>query len=171
MLCFVSSLAVLTVASSTPSAVTASARPPALSVHHLQVSVADADALAAWYVSKLGFKITKRAMAGNMKVVWIDIPGFRIGLAQVPESTRPAEMNAVPPDDTKHQGFRQIHFATPDVDATYRGLSANGVRFVMPPRSFSPPGIRLATFADPEGNLISLYQDLDPANALLPSRN
>lgn len=148
----------------------APARPPALSVHHLQVSVADADALATWYVSKLGFEVTKRAGAGNVKVVWIDIPGFRIGLAQVPGSTRPAEMNAVPPDDTKHQGYRQIHFSTPNVDAAYRSLSANGVRFVMPPQSFSPPGIRLATFADPEGNLISLYQDLDPANALLPVR-
>lgn len=154
----------------------APARPPALLVHHLQVSVADADALATWYVAKLGFKVTKRAKVtrrvdgGIVKVVWIDIPGFRVGLAQVPGSTRPAEMNAVPPNDAMHQGYRQIHYSTPNVDAAYRSLSANGVRFVTPPTSFSRPGIRLATFADPEGNLISLYQDLDPANALLPAR-
>ena len=144
------------------------AKPPPLTLHHLQVSVADAESLAQWYVDKLGFKVVKRAAAGTTKVVWIDIPGFRIGLAQVPGSARAAAQEAVPPADLKFQGYKQIHFSVPSVDEAYRSLQADGVKFLVPPTSYTPPGIRLASFQDPEGNIISLYEDLDPANALMP---
>lgn len=144
------------------------AAPPALTVHHLQVSVADANKLAQWYVDKLGFKVVKRAGAGTTKVVWVDIPGFRIGLAQVAGSIRADAQKVLPPSDAKFQGYKQIHFSVANVDAAYRSLQADGVVFAVPPTSYSPPGIRLASFADPEGNVISIYEDLDPANALLP---
>jgi pimeloyl-ACP methyl ester carboxylesterase len=51
------------------------------------------------------------------------------------------------------------------VDAAHEALSADGVRFVVPPESYSPPVIPLVTLVDPEGNFISLYEDLDCANA------
>jgi catechol 2,3-dioxygenase-like lactoylglutathione lyase family enzyme len=145
----------------------AAAAPPKLTAHHLQVSVADADALAQWYVDKLGFKIVKRAVAGTTKVVWVDIPGFRMGLAQVAGSVRADPQKALPPADAKFQGYKQIHFSVPSVDEAYAALKAEGVTFVVPPTSYSPPGIRLASFVDPEGNVLSLYEDLDPANALM----
>jgi catechol 2,3-dioxygenase-like lactoylglutathione lyase family enzyme len=141
-----------------------------LTVHHLQVSVADADRLAAWYVEKLGFRVTKRATNTDLTIVWIDIPGFRLGFAQVPGSLRDASQSIPPPADSMQQGYRQLHFAVPDVDAAYRQLNAAGVRFVVPPTSYAITHIRLATMLDPEGNAVSLYQDLDPANALLRPR-
>ena len=149
--------------------------PPALrelAIHHVQISAADADRLAAWYVQTLGFRITKRAAAPGVKIVWIDIPGFRLGLAQVDGSTRPAAASAVPPADVMTQGYRQINFSVPDVDAAYAALQLRGVSFALAPRSYDLTGIRIASFADPEGNVISLYQDLVPANALMarPSR-
>ena len=148
----------------------AQAAPPPQTAHHLQISVADVDALAQWYVAKLGFKIVKRLRAGTAKIVWIDIPGFRLGLAQVAGSSRPATNSLLPPRDATVQGFRQIHFSVPSVDAAYAALSAAGVRFVTEPTTYSAAAIRIATLVDPEGNLISLYQDLDPANALMPTR-
>jgi predicted enzyme related to lactoylglutathione lyase len=63
-----------------------------------------------------------------------------------------------------------MHFSVPNVDTAYAGLVADGVRFVAEPTTYAAAGIRIATLADPEGNLISLYQDLDPANALMPTR-
>ena len=137
-----------------------------LAIHHVQISVADADALAAWYVHTLGFRVTKRATAPGIKIVWIDIPHFRLGLAQVDGSTRPATANVVPPVDAMTQGYRQIHFSVPDVGAAHAALVKMGVRFLVVPTSFALTHIRLASFADPEGNIVSLYQDLDPANAL-----
>lgn len=137
-----------------------------LAIHHVQISVADADVLAAWYVRTLGFRITKRAMAPGIKIVWIDIPGFRLGLAQVDGSVRPTSANVVPPADVMTQGYRQIHFSVADVDAAHSALVKTGIRFLVLPTSYALTGIRLASFADPEGNVVSLYQDLDPANAL-----
>jgi catechol 2,3-dioxygenase-like lactoylglutathione lyase family enzyme len=147
------------------------AAPPPLTAHHLQVSVADVDTLAQWYVAKLGFRIVKRLTAGTAKVVWIDIPGFRLGLVQVVGSSRPASNSLLPPRDATVQGFRQLHFSVPSVDTAYAALAADGVRFVVEPTTYSVAGIRIATLSDPEGNLISLYEDVDPANALLPPRS
>lgn len=157
------------------SAKTSSTIPPGLrelAIHHVQISVADADRLAAWYVQTLGFRITKRATAPGVKIVWIDIPGFRLGLAQVDGSARPNVASAVPPADVMTQGYRQIHFSVPDVDAAYAALQQLGVSFALAPRNYDLTGIRIASFADPEGNVISIYQDLVPGNALmaLPGR-
>lgn len=145
----------------------AAAASPSLRIHHVQVSVANADRLAAWYVDKLGFTVVKRFSNDALTVVWIDIPGFRLGLAQVKGSSRPASNSLLPPQDARVQGFRQVHFTVANVDTAHASLAAAGVRFVVPPTSYDVAKIRLATLADPEGNLISLYEDLDPANALL----
>ena len=44
-----------------------------------------------------------------------------------------------------------------DVDAAYEDLTAKGVTFVQPPTD-KPWGLRLAHFADPEGNLWEITQ-------------
>ncbi len=135
-----------------------------LAIHHVQISVKDADSLAAWYVETLGFRITKRIAGASFKIVWIDIPGFRLGLAQISGSTREASASIAPPADVMKQGYRQIHFSVANVDTAYRALIDKGVKFAIAPTSYTISGIRLATLCDPEGNVISLYQDVDPAN-------
>jgi uncharacterized glyoxalase superfamily protein PhnB len=46
-----------------------------------------------------------------------------------------------------------------DVDAAYEDLTARGVTFVQPPTD-KPWGRRMAHFADPEGTLWEIYQDI-----------
>jgi catechol 2,3-dioxygenase-like lactoylglutathione lyase family enzyme len=46
-----------------------------------------------------------------------------------------------------------------DVDATYQELKGKGVAFVQPPTD-KPWGLRLAHFADPEGNLWEITQPI-----------
>jgi lactoylglutathione lyase len=46
-----------------------------------------------------------------------------------------------------------------DVDAAYRELSQKGIVFIKPPKD-QAWGRRTAYFADPEGNLWELYQEL-----------
>jgi predicted enzyme related to lactoylglutathione lyase len=49
-----------------------------------------------------------------------------------------------------------VGFESDDLDADYRRLSAAGVEFIEPPTDYG--GLRIATLADPEGNLIQLFQ-------------
>jgi lactoylglutathione lyase len=63
-------------------------------------------------------------------------------------------------------GPRHLVFTVANVDEAYAHLSKRGVDCLDPPASFDPPGIRIAYFRDPEGNVLGVYQDLDPANAI-----
>jgi non-heme chloroperoxidase len=141
--------------------------PAALQAHHVSLSVDDADRLAAWYIDTLGFKLTKRDAVLGGRIVWIDIPGFRIGLMQFPGSHRAVPLNQ-PVGSPPPQGYRGLFFSVPNVDTYAAYLQAKGVTLSSPPTSMTPPGIRIAYFKDPEGNLIGIYQDLDPSNALIP---
>lgn len=135
-----------------------------LTAHHVVYSVANVDTLAAWYVRVLGFRITKRFHVGGVEIAWLDIPGFRLGFMQFPKSRPPAAVGAVPA-----RGVRNLVFSVADVDAAVRDLTAAGARIANPPQTSHPPDIRTANLLDPEGNVIGLYQDLNPANALLPA--
>lgn len=149
-----------------PAAATAIESPKALSglaIHHVQVLAKDVDALADWYTRILGFQVTKRVAVAGLKIVWLDIPGFRLGLAQIPVSRLPSSA-ASTPDEASVHGYRQIHFSVANVDEAYNLLVSRGVRFRVVPTSYAITGIRLATFSDPEDNLISLYHDVGPAN-------
>jgi uncharacterized glyoxalase superfamily protein PhnB len=51
-----------------------------------------------------------------------------------------------------------------DVDGTYAELTAKGVTFVQLPTD-KPWGLRMAYFADPEGNLWEITQEMDATPA------
>lgn len=53
-----------------------------------------------------------------------------------------------------------VSLRTTDVDADFRRLGEAGVRAIEAP-STQGPNLRVATLADPEGNLFSLVQSLD----------
>jgi lactoylglutathione lyase len=138
-----------------------------LTIHHVAMSVANVETLAAWYAEKLGFHIVKRfSLPDGREVAWLDLGSFRLGMMQVPLSVRTPEQLLHPPADLMFQGYKAIVYAVPDVDRAYRALLAMGVTGIAPPASFTPPGIRIAYISDPESNTIGLYQDLDPDNAL-----
>jgi uncharacterized glyoxalase superfamily protein PhnB len=50
-----------------------------------------------------------------------------------------------------------VHFAVDDIDAVYRRLQEAGVTFSRPPEPEEWGG-RVATFADPDGNMLQLLQ-------------
>jgi glyoxylase I family protein len=59
-------------------------------------------------------------------------------------------------------GWDHLALQVADTDAAYAELSARGVPFHDPPRSFPPdaPSTRIAFFKDPDGNLLELFQPL-----------
>jgi uncharacterized glyoxalase superfamily protein PhnB len=52
-------------------------------------------------------------------------------------------------------GFLGISLQVDDIDASYRELSARGVRFISPPQKMRWGGT-LAHFKDPSGNVLTL---------------
>ena len=60
-----------------------------------------------------------------------------------------------------------VNFRVEDCQAEYERLSGQGVEFVRPP---SPDAIHMvATFLDPDGNLLQLMQDVVPLADLVPA--
>lgn len=51
-------------------------------------------------------------------------------------------------------------FAVDDLDATYKRLKGNGVKFLRGPHVERAWMLRVAHFRDPEGNLVEVSQDL-----------
>ena len=140
-----------------------------LTIHHVTYSVRDVDSLSRWWADVLGFKIRRRfdLQAGTVRMAWLDRGDFRIGMVQVAASPPPeGPRYAKASEALRLTGPRHLVFTVPNVDEAYAHLVRRGVDCLDAPASFDPPGIRIAYFADPEGNVLGVYQDLDPANAI-----
>ena len=141
-------------------------KPPIL--HHLTYSVADVERLSAWYIEVLGFRLARRFSLrdGAMQFAWLDIADFRIGMIQTDGEVIPNRPVVTAGESLAIAGVRHVVFSVASVDDAYRELVRKGVVFLEAPASFEPPGIRIAYLQDPEGNVLGLYEDLDPANAI-----
>jgi len=72
------------------------------------------------------------------------------------------------------QPFTVLGWEVPDIDTAIESLEAAGVSFVRVPGLsqdargiWSPsPGVKVAWFKDPDGNMLSLGQSRSPANAV-----
>jgi predicted enzyme related to lactoylglutathione lyase len=51
-----------------------------------------------------------------------------------------------------------LNFEVADCDAAYRELSGRGVQFIREPSVDPNDGIKIATFKDPDGNTLQLFQ-------------
>ena len=51
-----------------------------------------------------------------------------------------------------------VGLETDDIDADYERLKAKGVEFIEAPNAPGDGGLKIATFKDPEGNLVQLLQ-------------
>lgn len=58
------------------------------------------------------------------------------------------------------QRITPLSFQVPDVDAALKEIERGGGRIVRPPESRPGEPIRLASFADPEGNVVMLTQSI-----------
>ncbi len=55
-----------------------------------------------------------------------------------------------------------VGFETNDIQGEYARLKTKGVEFIEPPTAAGDGGVQVATFKDPEGNLLQLLQFSGP---------
>ncbi len=135
---------------------------PTLQHFMIGLSVADLDAMTAWYGSMLGFKVTKDVPIGEGggKVRFIENGNARIELIFQPDG-QAGPVRAVPPAHATVRGPAQITMEVPDLDAARAALAARGVEIALDITPLPPLGIRILFLRDPEGNLVELVQRLE----------
>jgi predicted enzyme related to lactoylglutathione lyase len=109
------------------------------------MGVRDLDAAISWYGSVLGFSLLYRADEMGWCEMQTETPNVRVGLSQV-ERVEP-------------KGGATLTFGVKDIASARKRLEASRVRFDG--ETMTIPGmVSLATFYDPDGNKLMLYQDL-----------
>lgn len=111
----------------------------------LATQVSDLDKAIAWYTDVLGFQTLYKVDDIAWGEVKTEVQGVNIGLSQV-ESPR-VGAGPVPT------------FGVEDIDHARSLLEAKDVKFDGETREY-PGMVRLATFFDPDGNALMLYQSL-----------
>ncbi len=125
-----------------------------IQVTYVNLHVSDLAAAIDFYQSKLGFRLLHRA--DEHHYASFDAGPIHLGIAAV---ARDAENFSELVG--RHTG---IGLAVPDIDAAYRRLSAEGVKFPMPPTR-QPWGGYMGLVADPDGNVLYFDSVRDAANA------
>lgn len=114
----------------------------------IAIAVKDWNAARAWYTEKLGLQELWNTEEGG----WAEFPvpgtGTTLGLARLGEGDTPPGPGGV-----------NITFGVEDIAAARSELEANGVQFLGPTDEL-PGMVRLATFQDPDGNVMMLAQSL-----------
>ncbi|GAB3470864.1 VOC family protein [Massilia terrae] len=105
------------------------------------IPVSDQDRALAFYTEKLGFEVATDQPMGPGKR-WIELRIASSGTRVV----------LFTPDGQEDRigSFFNGAFASDDVEATWRELSARGVEFIKPPKT--EPWGTSAIFRDPDGN-------------------
>jgi len=153
-----------------------------LRTHHVALSTSSFERLRTFYVETLGLPVVG-GFAGHA-IVFIQAGDTVIELIGEPPSLAPGAMppasdaasravgdevrgagSAASAPDFDRRGWQHLAWEVADVDAAYAELSARGIPFRVPPEGFpeQAPTMRIAFFADPDGNLIELIQPLGPA--------
>ena len=133
--------------------------PLGLKIHHATISVKNADSLSAWYVNTLGFKVLKTFTNEERHLVLVGIPGFRIDLLQMKNSSRPAFQTSPAPQHMLTQGIRHLVFEPDNFDEAYEYLKNRGVVFYGQKPEIKPGNNQTIYFRDPEGNILELIKE------------
>jgi glyoxylase I family protein len=122
--------------------------------HHIAVSTPDLARLVSFYRDTLGLP-----EAGHLgdNITFIDIGGTRLELLGKPDATEPQAEGC--------KGMLHIAFEVDDVQSTYEAIKAKGVEFHIPARE-ARPGLWVAFFRDPDGNILELFKASDEAMGL-----
>ncbi len=109
------------------------------------MGVKDLDAAIRWYEGILGFKLLYKLD----EMAWCEMASpverVNVGLSQV--------------DELQVEGGATMTFGVKDIDLARSTLEEKGVGFDGDTLTI-PEMVRLATFYDPDGNKLMLYQDL-----------
>jgi catechol 2,3-dioxygenase-like lactoylglutathione lyase family enzyme len=143
-----------------------------VAVRHVGIVVVDLERTLGFYRDLLGLSVA-RAMdeggeylarmtglpAAAARTVKLAAPGG--GMIELLHFT--SHPGVVGPERSAAEpGCSHVAFTVADVDATYRTLSAAGVRFHAPPQVAPDGGARVAYCRDPEGTIVELVEVLSP---------
>jgi methylmalonyl-CoA/ethylmalonyl-CoA epimerase len=128
-----------------------------ISLHHVGISVPNAEESAAWYHKMLGFEVVTRMNQGKgMTVVHIKRGNCYIELFQVAGAKPLPEYRRDPSADLRVHGIAHFAFQVSDVVAATKELQAKGAEIAMGP--VDTPGVAFAFIRDNSGNCFELIQ-------------
>ena len=113
------------------------------------LGVRDMDASLAWYRDILGFELVYRLDDMGWCELASSVARVNIGLSQV--------------EELEVKGGATLTFGVTDIDTARAKLETADVRFDGETMTI-PDMVMLATFFDPDGNKLMLYQDLQGAH-------
>lgn len=127
---------------------------------HVGIRVPDFEAAAAWYSSKLDFRVMHTMPLGEKTLAFIapaNDDDFRIEFIAGPGcSARPHYEQLI--DTHAVGGWHHLCMRVENVDTALAELKQRGVRIVSEARDAPGMGVRFAFFSDPWGNLIEIMQ-------------
>jgi catechol 2,3-dioxygenase-like lactoylglutathione lyase family enzyme len=120
-------------------------------------SVADIEAVTAFYVDKLDFEVVKDVpLEDGRHFRWLKNGTQGIELVYLPDAT--AGPDRAPPRHLAVRGPGQLMLQVADVAATKAALLAKGVTPVVDITDVPVLGLKLMFVVDPEGNAIEIVQ-------------
>ena len=124
-------------------------------INDVVLFVQDLDKCTAFYRDLLGLKAT---MSDDVSIAFQFEGSRHLVLLKVAAAEGMVTKEAISLDKgAAHQVL--LCAGVEDIDVEYKALMAKGVEFIKPPIS-QPWGRRTAYFADPEGNLWELWQNI-----------
>ncbi|GAA0282103.1 hypothetical protein GCM10009127_24310 [Alteraurantiacibacter aestuarii] len=137
---------------------------PKIELNHfmMALSVADMEAVTAFYVDVLDFEVVKDAPLGDaMHFRWLKNGTQGIELVRMANS-QPGPERGAPPAHLEVRGPGQLMMEVADIEATKAQLLAKGVTPDVDITDLTAAlGIKVMFVIDPEGNLIELVQVMD----------
>jgi catechol 2,3-dioxygenase-like lactoylglutathione lyase family enzyme len=132
-----------------------------LRVSHVALSVDDLERSVDWYRTVFDAEIV-RAYAHpehRARVAWVAFGGFAVELIELAGSD-PHPTPGATPEVCRTQGFVHICFEVDDCQAVATQLKARGATVVWDVQVWDEQQIRTANFADVDGNIIEILEDL-----------
>jgi glyoxylase I family protein len=127
-------------------------------IHHVALTVTDLDRSLAFYTGPMGFRPGRwlRGPGTPTEIVFVEVPGGgRLELFRYAAGAQPAP----PRTDNRTLGWNHLAFGVGDIDAEVARLKGLGIGFRSEPGPRDGPGIRVAFFADPDGNTLELFEE------------
>jgi methylmalonyl-CoA/ethylmalonyl-CoA epimerase len=131
-----------------------------ISLHHIGISVPNAEESAAWYKKMFGFEEVTRMNQGvtnsKMFIIHIKRGNCYIELFQVEGAKPLPDYRRDPTADLSVHGLKHFAFQVDDVQAVIKELKAKGAEIAMEP--IDTPQIAFAFVRDNAGNTFELIQ-------------
>ena len=109
------------------------------------IGVTDLKRSIAWYQDVLGFQLLYHVEEMGWCELATETPRVNVGLSQV--------------EKVPKGGGATLTFGVHDIEPSRKALEAKKVKFDGPTRTYEGM-VRLATFFDPDGTALMLFQDL-----------